>query len=100
MDYKEQATKWRYLDENPGIVPLFEIDVGETTESYASPIKITGHDDEPGEVLARQGLKDKWESRNGYIYIYNIVIIRIIIRRDGSGTTVPIRIRTDSQLVA
>ena len=39
----------RYLDENPRIVPLFEIDVGETTDSYASPIKFTGHDDEPGE---------------------------------------------------
>ena len=39
----------RYLDENPRIVPLFEIDVGETAESYASPIRTTGHDDEPGE---------------------------------------------------
>ena len=32
-----------------GIVPLFEIDVGETSKSYASPIEITGHGDEPGE---------------------------------------------------
>ena len=31
----------RYLDENPRIVPLFEIDVGGTMESYASPIKTT-----------------------------------------------------------
>ena len=39
----------RYLDENPRIVPRFEIDVGETTESYTSPIEITGQDEEPGE---------------------------------------------------
>ena len=39
----------RYLDENPRIVPLHEIDVGVTGYSYASPIEITGHDDEPGE---------------------------------------------------
>ena len=39
----------RYLDKNPRIVPLFEIDVDETAESYASPIKITGHGDEPSE---------------------------------------------------
>ena len=39
----------RYLDKNPRIIPLFEIDVGEIAESYASPIEITGHDDEPGE---------------------------------------------------
>ena len=38
----------RYLDENPRIVPLFEIDVGGTTDSYTSPIESTGHDDEPG----------------------------------------------------
>ena len=38
-----------YLDENPRIVPLFEIDVGETAESYASPTGTTGHDDELGE---------------------------------------------------
>ena len=29
----------RYLDENPRIVLLFEIDVGGTVESYASPIE-------------------------------------------------------------
>ena len=39
----------RHLDENPRIVLLFEIDVGETTESYTSPIEITGQDEEPGE---------------------------------------------------
>ena len=39
----------RYLDENPRIVPLFEIDVGETVESYASPIEISGRCDELGE---------------------------------------------------
>ena len=43
----------RYLDENPRIVPLFEIDIRGTADSYASPIESTGHDDEPGEdVLA------------------------------------------------
>ena len=36
-----------YLDENPRIVPLFEIDVGGTTDSYASPIESIGYDDEP-----------------------------------------------------
>ena len=51
-------------------------------------------------VLAGQGSKDKWESRTGYIYIYNIVIIIIVIRRDGSSIVVPIRIRTDSEPVA
>ena len=39
----------RYLGENPRIVPLFEIDVGETAESYSSPIKTTTDGDEPGE---------------------------------------------------
>ena len=39
----------RYLDENPRIVPLFEIDVRGTADSYASPMGSTGHDDEPGE---------------------------------------------------
>ena len=38
-----------YLDENPLIEPLFDIDVGEIAESYASPIKTTTHGDEPGE---------------------------------------------------
>ena len=38
-----------YLDENPRIVPLFEIDVEETAESYASPIKATPRDEEPNE---------------------------------------------------
>ena len=37
----------RYLDGNPRIVPLFEIDVGEIAESYASPIEATTHDDKP-----------------------------------------------------
>ena len=49
LDGLEDEELERYLDENPRIVPLFEIDVGETTDSYASPIKFTGHDDEPGE---------------------------------------------------
>ena len=31
----------RYLDENRWIVSLFEIEVGRTAESYASPIEIT-----------------------------------------------------------
>ena len=39
----------RYLDENPRIVTLFETHIDETTESYASPVKTTGHDDEPDE---------------------------------------------------
>ena len=39
----------RYLDKNPCIVPLFEIDVGKTAESNASPIETTTNDDEPGE---------------------------------------------------
>ena len=39
----------RYLDENPRIVPLFEIDVRGTADSYASPMGSTGHDDEPEE---------------------------------------------------
>ena len=33
-----------YLDENPRIVPLFGIDVGETTESYASLIETATRD--------------------------------------------------------
>ena len=39
----------RYLDGNPRIVPLFEIDIGETAKSYASPIKATTLDEEPTE---------------------------------------------------
>ena len=39
----------RYLDENPRIVLLFEINIGETMNSYASPTESTGHEDEPGE---------------------------------------------------
>ena len=39
----------RYLDENPRIVPLFEIDVRGTVDSYAFPTGSTGQDDEPGE---------------------------------------------------
>ena len=38
----------RYLDENPRIVALFEIDIGGTVESYASPIETTTRDVEPG----------------------------------------------------
>ena len=52
------------------------------------------------ELLAGQRLKDKWESRTGYIWIYIYSIVIRIIRRDGSGTVVPIRIRTDSEPVA
>ena len=39
----------RYLDENPRIVPLFEIDVRGTANSYACPTESTGQEDEPGE---------------------------------------------------
>ena len=39
----------RYLDENPRIVPLFEIDVRGTADSYAFPTGSTGQEDEPGE---------------------------------------------------
>ena len=45
-------------------------------------------------VLASQGPKDKW--RKGIRYGYIRIIIQIIIRRDGSGIVVPIRIRTES----
>ena len=45
-------------------------------------------------VLAGQGPKDKWRKRTEYVY--SKIIIRIIIRRDGSGIVVPIRIQTDS----
>ena len=45
----EEKELERYLDEYPRIVPLFEIDVGGTVESYASPIKTTTWDVEPGE---------------------------------------------------
>ena len=38
-----------YLEENPRIVPICEIDVGRTMESYASPIETTTHDVDPGE---------------------------------------------------
>ena len=34
----------RYLDENPYIMPLFEIDVGGTMETYASPVDTTSRD--------------------------------------------------------
>ena len=44
----------RYLDENPRIVPLFEINVGGTVESYASPIETTTRDVEPGEDAIRE----------------------------------------------
>ena len=39
----------RYLDDNPRIVPLFEIDVREMADSYVSPMGSMVHDDEPGE---------------------------------------------------
>ena len=39
----------RYLDENPRIVPLFEIDIGGTVESYTFPIETTTRDVEPSE---------------------------------------------------
>ena len=48
-------------------------------------------DSTPIRMLAGQKKKDKWESGVGSDNI-NI----IIIRRDGSGIVVPIRIRTDS----
>ena len=37
----------RYLDENPRIVPLLEIDVRETADSYIFPTGSTGQEDEP-----------------------------------------------------
>ena len=49
LEWLEDEELERYLNENPRIVPLFEIDVGETAESYASPTGTTGHDDELGE---------------------------------------------------
>ena len=39
----------RYLDENPRIVPLSKIDIGQTVALYASPIETTTRDVEPGE---------------------------------------------------
>ena len=39
----------RYLDKNLRILLLFEIDVGETTETYASPIDTATRDEEPSE---------------------------------------------------
>ena len=39
----------RYLEENPRIVPLFEIDVRSTTDSYVVPNASTGQEDELGE---------------------------------------------------
>ena len=39
----------RYSEENPRIVPLFEIDVRGTTNSYVVPNAITGQEDELGE---------------------------------------------------
>ena len=44
----------RYLDKNPRIIPLFEIDVVEIAESYASPIETTGHHEELGEDARRE----------------------------------------------
>ena len=38
-----------YLDENPRIVPLFEIDIRGTADSYAFPTGSTGQEVEPGE---------------------------------------------------
>ena len=39
----------RYLEENPQIVPLFEIDVRGTTDSYVVPNGSTSQEDELGE---------------------------------------------------
>ena len=39
----------RYLDKNPRIVPLFEIDVRGTADSYVVPNGSTGQEDELGE---------------------------------------------------
>ena len=61
----------RYLDENPWIVPLFEINIERTAESYASPIEITGQDEEPGEdritELRRARRRDgTWRNKHGH----------------------------------
>ena len=45
---EDKELEW-YLDENPRIVPLFEIDVGGTTETYAAPAATTSRDGEPSE---------------------------------------------------
>ena len=39
----------RYLEENPQIVPLFEIDVRGTADSYVVPNESSGKEDELGE---------------------------------------------------
>ena len=39
----------RYLEENPWIVPLFEIDVRGTADSYVVPNASMGQEDELGE---------------------------------------------------
>ena len=39
----------RYLDENPRIVPLSKIDIGQTVALYASPIETTTRDVKRGE---------------------------------------------------
>ena len=41
----------KYLDENPRIVPPFEIDVVETAETYTTPTTAMGQDEEPSEEL-------------------------------------------------
>ena len=45
---EDKELEW-YLDENPRIVPLFKIDVGGTTETYAAPAATTARDGEPSE---------------------------------------------------
>ena len=42
------------MDENPRILPLFEINVDKTMESYASPIETTSHDDESGQDALKE----------------------------------------------
>ena len=41
----------KYLDENPRIIPLFEIDVVETVETYTTPKTATEQDEEPNEEV-------------------------------------------------
>ena len=49
LEWLEDEELERYLNENPRIVPLFEIDVGETTQSYASPVETTAYGHKPSE---------------------------------------------------
>ena len=41
----------RYLDENPWIMPILEIDVGGTMETYASVVDTATRDEEPSEEV-------------------------------------------------